>query len=83
MAAGMNQTKAWALSIFVSSTIAGGIVGLMLFNAKKSLSAKHDPGSVVVTESVVKVEDIEETSIETPADEVSKNVEENTTPLDK
>lgn len=71
--AGMNQTKAWALSILVSSSIVGGLVGLMLYDAKKALNAKKIDGTIVVSDTDSK--SLKVSSFETPADEISSEVE--------
>ena len=69
MAIGMNQAKAWALSIVLSSSIVGGLVGLMFFDAKKSLSAKKGGETVVV--SGTDSQSLKASSFETPANELT------------
>lgn len=68
MAIGMNQSKAWALSVVLSSSIVGGLVGLMVFDAKKSLSARKGSGAVVVSGS--DSSSLKVSTFETPADQL-------------
>lgn len=70
MARGMNQAKAWALSIVLSSSIVGSLVGLMFFDAKKSLSAKKRGETVVV--SGTGSQSLKASSFETPANELTQ-----------